>query len=112
MTAALGSEDIFRLWDDPLAPASLARARAHVQDLRIARVKAEEAQEHLQAAETRHPETLSREFVRNYYRYVDQVFQVRQSEVAFTDISSRGLDFEIYASSEYSRMLECEWAES
>jgi hypothetical protein len=59
-----------------------------------------------------HPETLSREFVRNYYRYVDQVFQVRQSEVAFTDISSRGLDFEIYASSEYSRMLECEWAES
>ena len=59
MAAALGSEDMFRLWDDPLAPASLARSRAHVQDLRTARLKAEEAQEHLQAAEARHPETLS-----------------------------------------------------
>jgi hexosaminidase len=59
MTAALGAEDIFRLWDDPLAPASLARARAHVQDLRTARLKAEEAQEHLQTAQARHPESLS-----------------------------------------------------
>ena len=56
--------------------------------------------------------TLSREFIRNYYRYADQMFQVRQSEIAFTDISDRGLDFEIYASGEYSRMLEREWAES
>jgi hypothetical protein len=58
------------------------------------------------------PETLSQEFIRNYYRYADQVFQIRQSEVAFTDISGMGLDFEIYASGEYSRMLEREWAES
>jgi len=58
------------------------------------------------------PDTLSREFIRNYYRYADQVFQLRQSEVTFTDISSLGLDFEIYASGEYSRMLEREWAES
>jgi hypothetical protein len=58
------------------------------------------------------PNTLSREFIRNYYRYADQIFQVRQSEIAFTEISDRGLDFEIYASGEYSRMLEREWAES
>ena len=58
------------------------------------------------------PDTLSREFIRNYYRYADQMFQVKQSEVAFTDISRNGLDFEIYASGEYSRMLEREWAES
>ena len=59
LAAALGAEDIFRLWDDPLAPQSLARARAHVQDLRTARLKAEEAQEHLQAAAAAHPESLS-----------------------------------------------------
>lgn len=56
--------------------------------------------------------TLSKEFVRNYYRYADQVFQMRQSEAPFTDISGLGLAFEIYASGEYSRMLEREWAES
>jgi hypothetical protein len=58
------------------------------------------------------PQTLSKEFVRNYYRYADQVFQTRQSETTFTDISELGLEFEIYASGEYSRMLEREWAES
>lgn len=56
--------------------------------------------------------TLSREFIRNYYRYADQIFQVRQSEIGFTEVSGQGLDFEIYASGEYSRMLEREWAES
>jgi hypothetical protein len=58
------------------------------------------------------PETLSTEFIRNYYRYADHMFKVRQSEVVFTDISSLGFDFDIYASGEYSRMLEREWAES
>ena len=58
------------------------------------------------------PDTLSREFIRNYYRYADQIFQLRQAEVSYTDISSWGLEFEIYASGEYSRMLEREWAES
>jgi hypothetical protein len=59
MAAAVGSEDMFRLWDDPLAPASLARTRAHVQDLRTARLKAEEAQEHLQAAVAGDPKSLA-----------------------------------------------------
>jgi len=35
LAAALGTEDMFRLWDDPFAAPSLARARAHVQDLRM-----------------------------------------------------------------------------
>ncbi len=47
---ALGSEDMFRLWDDPFAPAVLARARAHREDLRSARLLAEEACEHIAAA--------------------------------------------------------------
>ncbi len=57
-------------------------------------------------------EILSDEFVRNYHRYADQMFQCRQAQSAFTEIGHLGFDFEIYASGEYSRMLEREWAES
>jgi hypothetical protein len=57
------------------------------------------------------PGCFSGEFVRNYYRYADQVFQSRQSQVTFTDIEELGFEFEIFASGEYSRMLEREWAE-
>jgi hypothetical protein len=56
-------------------------------------------------------ETLSDEFIRNYYRYADQLFLCRQSQSSFSDISDLGFDFEIFASGEYSRMLEKEWAE-
>jgi hypothetical protein len=55
---------------------------------------------------------LAEEFIRNYYRYADQIFLSRQSQVAFTDIGDMGFEFEIFASGEYSRMLEREWAES
>jgi hypothetical protein len=55
---------------------------------------------------------LADEFVRNYYRYADQMFQARQSQVAFTGIETLNFDFEIFASGEYSRMLEREWAET
>ena len=56
--------------------------------------------------------TLSEEFIRNYYRYADQMFLCRQNQSSFCDIGDRNFDFEIYASGEYSRMLEKEWAES
>ncbi|MGH9664634.1 MAG: glycoside hydrolase family 20 zincin-like fold domain-containing protein, partial [Bryobacteraceae bacterium] len=59
MTAALGAEDMFRLWDDPFMPQVLSRARAHVSELRQARLDAEAAQEHLQAAVGRDPDSLS-----------------------------------------------------
>lgn len=55
---------------------------------------------------------LSDEFVRNYYRYADQMFQCRQHEHAHADVTHLGLEFEIFASGEYSRRLEREWAES
>lgn len=54
---------------------------------------------------------LSDEFVRNYYRYADQIFTARQSQVVFTDMEELGFDFEIFASGEYSRKLEREWEE-
>ena len=57
-------------------------------------------------------DTLSDEFVRNYYRYADQLFASRQNETVFEDISNYGFEFDLFASGEYSRMLEREWAES
>jgi hypothetical protein len=57
-------------------------------------------------------EMLSDDFIRNYYRYADQMFACRQSQAQFADLADFGLEFEIYASGEYSRMLEREWAES
>jgi hexosaminidase len=50
ITAALGSEDMLRLWDDPFEPESLERSRKHVDDLRAARLASEDAQQHLYTA--------------------------------------------------------------
>ncbi len=57
-------------------------------------------------------EMLTDEFIRHYYRYADQLFQIRQGEAVFSDISELGFELEIFASGEYSRMLEREWAET
>jgi hypothetical protein len=57
-------------------------------------------------------QTFSDEFVRNYYRYADQLYLSRQNQATFTSIDGMGFDFEIFASGEYSKMLEREWAES
>jgi hypothetical protein len=54
---------------------------------------------------------LADDFVRNYYRYADSIFLCRQSQAQFTDIALMNFEFEIYASGEYSRMLEREWSE-
>ncbi|MDP9114104.1 MAG: hypothetical protein M3O20_10540 [Acidobacteriota bacterium] len=58
------------------------------------------------------PGMLTDEFIRHYYRYADQFFQIRQGEAVFTDVSTLGFELEIFASGEYSRMLEREWAET
>jgi len=55
-------------------------------------------------------EQLTDDFIRNYYRFADQMFQCKQTAVTFTEIKDCGFDYEIYASGEYSRMLEREWA--
>ena len=49
------------------------------------------------------------EFVRHYYRYADQLFACRQLLWSFEEIKSTQFDFDLYASGEYSRMLEREW---
>ena len=54
-------------------------------------------------------ELLADEFIRNYFRYADQLFACKQSESTFTAISSKEYRFELYSSGEYSRMLERSW---
>jgi hypothetical protein len=63
----------------------------------------------LATAPERH--SLSEEFVRNYYRYADQMFTARQSQGTFASVQDLGFEFEIFASGEYSKMLEREWSE-
>ena len=46
------------------------------------------------------------EFVRNYHRYADQTFQCYQSQCTWEPVDARRVVFELYASGEYSRMLE------
>jgi hypothetical protein len=55
---------------------------------------------------------LSSDFIRSYYRFADQLYQIRQHLTVFTPVSSVNFDFELFASGEYSRMLEREWGES
>jgi len=50
MEQVLGSETIFRLWDDPLTPERLARLAAHLESFRNIRLLAEDAEEHLARA--------------------------------------------------------------
>jgi len=54
---------------------------------------------------------VSVEFIRNYFRYADHMFACRQQIQAFTEITVDQFHFEIYASGEYSRLLEKSWAE-
>jgi hypothetical protein len=56
-------------------------------------------------------ETFSPDFLRHYHRYADQMFHCHLGQAPFADVEQLGLDFEIFASGEYSRMLEREWAE-
>jgi hypothetical protein len=54
--------------------------------------------------------TLTDEFVRNYYRYTDNLVKMMLDGPA-PEIEPGDFDFELYASGEYSRMLEREWGQ-
>ncbi|HBY64483.1 MAG TPA: hypothetical protein DEH78_32080 [Solibacterales bacterium] len=55
------------------------------------------------------PDILATEFIRNYYRYADQMFVANQKAEPYTTVTAETFDFELFASGEYSRMLEREW---
>jgi hypothetical protein len=52
---------------------------------------------------------LSPDFIRNYYRFADQMYAVQQHQTAFSRVPVHEFDFELFASGEYSRMLAKEW---
>jgi hypothetical protein len=54
-------------------------------------------------------DTVSIDFIRNYFRYADHMFACRQQMQSFTEMTVENFHFEIYASGEYSRLLEKAW---
>lgn len=57
------------------------------------------------------PAMLTEEFLRNYHCYADQFFACWLQQKTFAELRSAGFHFELFASAEYSRMLENEWGE-
>jgi len=55
---------------------------------------------------------LTAQFIRNYYRYADQLFACLKERAHHRDLRALGFTFELYASGEYTRMLEQEWSGS
>ena len=53
--------------------------------------------------------TLTDDFIRNYHRYADQLYECRRSSAPYAPIRSIDFEFELYASGEYTRMLERQW---
>jgi hypothetical protein len=54
-------------------------------------------------------DSLAEDFLRNYHRYSDALYHCYMDSQTFRAIESRAFRFELYASGEYSRMLESEW---
>jgi hypothetical protein len=54
-------------------------------------------------------DTLSDEFLRNYHRYADALYQCFMESEPYRAPDARSFQFMLYASGEYSRLLESEW---
>lgn len=57
-------------------------------------------------------ELLREEFLRGYHRYADFLFRCFMESESYRTITSENFRFTLYASGEYSRLLESEWGES
>jgi hypothetical protein len=55
-------------------------------------------------------DTLAEEFLRNYHRYADSMYRCYMDSQPQRTAASPSFHFDLYASGEYSRMLETEWA--
>ena len=54
---------------------------------------------------------LGTEFLQEFYAYADRVFLLRQQRAPFTRLTASCCSFDLYASGEYSQMLERSWEE-
>jgi hypothetical protein len=57
-------------------------------------------------------ESMAEEFLRNYHRYADFLYRCYMESQPHRQIGSKNFRFELYASGEYSRILESEWEAS
>lgn len=57
-------------------------------------------------------ESLNPSFVRYYYRYADSLYQSRLQLETHAELPPAQFSFELFASGEYSRLLERQWEES
>jgi hypothetical protein len=55
-------------------------------------------------------DALAEEFLRNYHRYADVLYRSYMDSQPHRAVASANFHFELYASGEYSRMLESEWS--
>jgi hypothetical protein len=55
-------------------------------------------------------ETLNEDFLRNYHRYPDYLYRCYMESEPFETLPPANFRFLLYASGEYSRMLESEWS--
>jgi len=55
--------------------------------------------------------SLSQEFLRRYHRYLDQWYEQRLRDWVFDRVAASEVIFDLYASGEYSTMLEKSWTE-
>jgi len=55
-------------------------------------------------------EMLSEEFLANYHRYADGLYRAFLGAQSFATLAPAEFHFELYASGEYSRMLESKWS--
>jgi len=56
-------------------------------------------------------DSLTDEFLRNYHRYADALYQSWLDSLPSPVITDANFLFELYASGEYSKMLESQWGE-
>jgi len=56
-------------------------------------------------------EGLSTNFVRHYHRFADHLYTCHQQLFPFTPILPASFDFELFASAEYTRLLDSQWEE-
>jgi hypothetical protein len=54
-------------------------------------------------------EQMAEGFMRDYHRYADSLFACWQQTANFREITGANFRFELYASGEYTKMLENEW---
>ncbi len=56
-------------------------------------------------------ETLSEDFLRNYHRYADSMYRCYLDAQVHCKLGPENFQFALYASGEYSRLLESQWAD-